>query len=316
MYSRKIIRLGNSSYAIALPKEWVTKSELDKGDYLKIIQQTTGELTITPTIKKDAVKIKSFDFSHKSKQEIRRELLGAYVQDYNIFDIKVVKDKKKLVKQFLKGITNFEIIEESDEKIRAKDFFKLEEINVDNFVRRTEHNAQSLFDDVRVFLVSNKPSEESFAEIEEIEDSVDIFAAVITRIYFKGMNNPSFLINLKKDSMNMFNNWWIVFNLEYIVDNLFNMAEIKKENPSLAIPEQIIKTYDTIHDNYNLCINAFYKNDKQYAVDVINKNSALKEMCRDCMSFSNRQIKKFVENLMEIISIIERINKIVLYSLM
>ncbi len=316
MISRKIIRLGNSSYAIALPKEWIKKSELDKGDYLKVVQQTTGELTVTPTDKKETVKIKNLDFSYKSKDDIRRELLGTYIQDYNILDIKVTKDKKKLIKHLLKGITNFEILEESDEKIRAKDFFRIEEINVDNFVRRIEHNAQSLFDDVRVFLLSDKPSSEVFGEIEEIEDNLDVFAAQITRLYFKGMNNPSFLLSLKKDSMAMFTNWWLVFNLEYLTDNLYNIAEIKKENPSLTIPEQIIKTYDAIRDNYNLCINAFYKNDKQHAFNVVNKIPIIKEMCRDCISSNNKQIKKFAENFMEISSIIERINKIVLYSLM
>lgn len=315
MISRKIIRLGNSSYAIALPKDWIIKSELDKGDYLKVIQQTTGELTITPTLKKEAPKIKNFDFSYKSKDEIRRELIGSYIQDYNIFEIKLTKDKKKLVKQFLKGITNFEIIEESDEKIKAKDFFKIEEINIDNFVRRVEHNTHSLFDDVKSFLLMEKPSEEAIAEIREIEDNLDVFAAQLTRIYFKGMNNPSFLLTLKKDSISMFNNWWLVFNLEYIVDSLCDMAEIKKENQSV-VPEQVIKTFDAIHDNYKLCIDAFYKNDKQYAVDVIKKRAALKEMCRECMSSNNKQIKRFAENLMEIETLIEKINKIVLYSLM
>ncbi|MBI2449281.1 hypothetical protein HYV49_03205 [Candidatus Pacearchaeota archaeon] len=316
MLARKIIRLGNSSYAIALPKEWIKKSELDKGDYLTVIQQTTGELTISPSVKKDSIKTKNFDFSHKNIEEIKRELFGAYIQDYNIFDIKITKEKKKLVKQLLKGVTNFEIVEETDDKIRAKDFFRLEEINVDNHVRRIEHSTQSLFDEVRNFLLSDKPSEESLAEIREIENDVDIFTALLTRIFFKGMNNPSFLINLKKDSISIFNNWWLVFNLEYIVDNLCKIAEIKKENPSLAIPEQVIKTFNAIHENYNLCMDAFYKNDKQYAVNVINKRPVLKDMSRDCMSSSNRHIKKFAENLMEIDVTIEKINKVVLYNLM
>lgn len=315
MISRKIIRLGNSSYAIALPKEWVKKSELDKGDYLQVVQQTTGELTVSPTTKKESVKIKELDFSYKSKDDIRRELLGAYIKDYNILDIKTTKDKKKLVKQLLKGITNFEIIEETDEKIRAKDFFKIDEINIDNFVRRVEHSAQSLFDDVRNFLLSDKPSNEIFAEIEEIEDNLDVFAALSTRIYFKGMNNPSFLLSLKKDSMEIFNDWWLVFNLEYIADNLYNIAEIKKENPTLAL-EQIIKVFDNIYENYALCIEAFYKKDKQYAVNVMNKISSLKEMCRDFMTSTNKQIKKYIENLMEIVTLIEKISKITLYNLM
>ena len=32
MEQRKLIRLGNSSFAIALPKDWVDKSGLKKGD--------------------------------------------------------------------------------------------------------------------------------------------------------------------------------------------------------------------------------------------------------------------------------------------
>ena len=47
MERRKLIKLGNSSYAIALPKSWVTKSGLKKGDEIFVIKNSNGELVLT-----------------------------------------------------------------------------------------------------------------------------------------------------------------------------------------------------------------------------------------------------------------------------
>jgi len=80
MNQRKLIKLGNSSYAIALPKDWVDKAGLKKGDNVYIVPNSNGELIVHPTLSNDSEdKEKLINIDGMSGNEIGLSIVSSYV---------------------------------------------------------------------------------------------------------------------------------------------------------------------------------------------------------------------------------------------
>ena len=71
MEQRKLIKLGNSSFALALPKEWVDKSGLKKGDNIFVER-------LWRSVKYECIYLREWDSVYEVK-----EALKAYFQFYN-----------------------------------------------------------------------------------------------------------------------------------------------------------------------------------------------------------------------------------------
>lgn len=72
MEQRKLIRLGNSSFAIALPKDWVDKSGLKKGDGIFVERNSNGGLTIEASYNKESARKEAIP-DLKDKDEAREK---------------------------------------------------------------------------------------------------------------------------------------------------------------------------------------------------------------------------------------------------
>jgi len=283
MEQRKLIRLGNSSFAIALPKDWVTKSGLKKGDKVFIIPNSNGEIIISPEFKKKEKKEIVLDFKDKEEIPLQIEILASYLNDYNLFTIKnnLEKKKKQHVKELIKNLMSFEIIEENKEGIRLKDVFNLEETDIKTFIRRMDNIIRSFFEDLGPPLKLGKIKKSVHDEMYLSDKEVTKLYFLLGRIFMKSLNDPSLLNSLKIDSLSLFNNWWFAFNLEKIGDGLKNIATIIKKTPLKSSAKSLSDVFEKLIDNYVKCMNAFYKSDKELAMSIIEDNQKFSKMCEE-----------------------------------
>src|SRR3989338_11298019 len=119
MEQRKLIKLGNSSFAVALPKAWIKKSGLKKGEVVFLQEGINGEIILNSEYKKTNTNtIKLIDLSEKNdKKSIQREITIPYIRDYGILELKGIKGKKEDVKEAIKNLMGLEIVDSSEDKI-------------------------------------------------------------------------------------------------------------------------------------------------------------------------------------------------------
>ena len=87
MEQRKLIRLGNSSFAIALPKDWVDKSGLKKGDNIFVERNNNGEMLISSQFKKiNEGKKAVINVDGKDESKIKREFTSDYIRGNSVFE--------------------------------------------------------------------------------------------------------------------------------------------------------------------------------------------------------------------------------------
>ncbi len=317
MEPRKIIRLGSSSYAIALPKDWVDKSGLKKGDSVYILPNSNGELILAPRYQEsNRNKIKRLDLSHLNKIVLVNELRAAYVQDNDILEIiGINQSNKELVRSVIREMMGFEIIEFSDEKIVMKDFFNIHEAKLENFLRKIDNSIRSMFEDMLSFMRSPFKERELVA-MYETDSEINKFALFITRILFRGLENPTIQNALQIGSKNLFDYWWITFNLEHIADDLKRVAKIlRNKDAKMQHTQAFADIVKKMSDNYINAFNGYYKQDgglaKSSLKDADNLHQGFNRLSRE----ANGTIREIVVRLSDINRSIYEISKTLVYAL-
>jgi|SRR3989344_450095 len=290
MEQRKLIRLGNSSFAIALPKDWVDKSGLKKGDNVFLEHNSNGEVIISSEFKKEIEKKAEIDLENEDDEFVKKHLHAAYIKGYNNITFKGNVKNKKFLKDLLGDYLSFEIIDSNDKGIVAKDFFDIKEAKFEDFVRRIDNNLREMFDIVIGEIKKDKIDIKSIKEIEEIDKVVNKFYFLCSRIFIKGIDNPTVLNILKMDGNKLFNNWWISFNSESLGDGLkYVLKWMNKINPEKN--NEINNIIIGLQQSYIKSMEAFYNGDRKLALEAINETKKIKEDIDKLEKLNSKNIK-------------------------
>ena len=76
---RKIVKAGIASYTVSLPKHWIEKNKLTKGDSLYILEKSSNELMVSTEVKEKPKELHEITIVTDSKElgTIRREITAA-----------------------------------------------------------------------------------------------------------------------------------------------------------------------------------------------------------------------------------------------
>lgn len=314
MEERKLIRLGNSSFALALPKSWVDKSGLKKGDKVFLENNSNGGLIIGSEKFEDSPKGISIDLKDKEDKHMQIELVGAYLRDNNLFKIKnnISPQKKRQIKELIKNLMSFEIIDENTEEIKAKDMFNLKEADIKSFIRRMDNIVRSFFDDIHEVVSSEKGNKKISVEMQESDKEVTRLHLLISRIFMKSLINPSLLYSLKLNHLSLFNDWWTAKHVESIGDGLKFIAKKMDEGP-VKEKEKFLKLFSKVQNNYLAIMTAYYKSDKNMLKELLFSHRALLEECED-FSVKDAKDTQIAESLKTIQKDIFEVLRMIMYT--
>lgn len=157
---RKLIKFGNSSYIVSLPQKWIQKHGLKKGDIIYLDENNDNELILNSKdkkIEKNADKNITIGVDGKDSNEINRELIAAYINNYSeiIFSGKEIDSKKDIISKLLDSKVGVEIVEQTKNQIIVKDLLDLEAISVKNIARRMDNIIRSMFEELKNGMVDH-----------------------------------------------------------------------------------------------------------------------------------------------------------------
>lgn len=267
MYTRKLVKAGPSSHTIALPKEWISKNNLKKGDIV-YVADADNKLVLSPketTEQPLVTREKLIEVDNKTIETIQREITSAYLNNYSLITLSgaSIIEKAKAIREVVHNFVALEITEQSSKKISAKDFLNLNEISIDKTVKRIDMMIRTMFED----LFADKSS--------KLQASIDLRDEDINRLYF-------LLVRLLKNSLveqkiakqlalankEILSYWQIVHDLENIADCIKKANEIITTSAQ-STRKEIIETYKSAQKSYNEAITAYYQNDKSFADKIV-----------------------------------------------
>ncbi len=291
MEMRKIVSFGNSSYVITLPKAWVTKNGLRKGDTLAI-EEKPYELVLSA--RGEGKKKKSettINCEGKTLRELKTELIAAYVNNSNIIILKGgnIKDLSASIKPIIYGLVGVEVLEETSSSIVVKDLLEISEVSIDDIVRRMDLLVKSMLDD--------STHGDKIESVQERDKEVNRLSLLSARLFRAATDNPSILKTFNTNYWDLLISRQITIQLEHTGDYVKRIAKLlngRRKNSG----EESRRIYSQLAARYKEAMKVYYNKDKPASYKMESDTKRFMQEC-DKVIEKNRDATtvRIIENL-------------------
>ena len=182
MEYRKIQITGESTYIISLPKKWVKKSNLNKGDTIIIEEKGEGLWLKT---REGGSRFSEIDVKDKTKEFLARLLITRYIKGYDVITFKSDKfiepDKRKHLKKMSQYLIGMEPFGETSKEIMFK-MLMYEGVDLTSTVSRMHEMSFSSLKDIINAIKNQENINENFLKsIIDGDNEIDKFYFLILR---------------------------------------------------------------------------------------------------------------------------------------
>ena len=280
MEFRKVISFGKSSYVVSLPKAWIEKNNIQKGDSL-ILEE--GTYSIMLKARENAMPIipqkKVIEIEKKDMSRIRSEIIAAYLGSYDI--IKIIGDNlnthTKNIKEILHNLTGIELLEQDNKKIIAKNIMDPQEIAIPILIRRIDNIARTMF--------ANTLDEEESTILEERDLDINRLVYLINRVVNAAMDKPQLLAKFDMTHGELQKNSRITNRMESVGDFLKRInRHMQKAKMNAKEKEHIKEVLKKLQNEYLKVMKAFHTHNIETAYEVEMHH---KEMMDECTALYN-----------------------------
>ena len=309
---RKLISFGKGSYIVSMPKGWVEKNNLKKGDLISVSDDGV-ELVLSAgqQEKKPDSKEASIDVKGKSLDIIKSEIVSSYLNGYDTITILLESGNNEVprIKEIIRNLSGLEIMEQTSTRITAKNLINVNEISIANIIRRMDIITRAMMEDC-ILCCRGQCNYESI-----VSRDTDV-----NRLYFLGyrviknaMKNPRIAKSLGLDAWQLHNDSLIILRLEKVADRQKRIARyVCTSSLDRATLAQLDKVHTDISESYNEVMKSYYTKDKQIAfrIEATHKDRTsacdriLEEYSHECGSRKRKPeytslvaVAKIVENL-------------------
>jgi len=239
MEYRKIQLTGESTYILSLPKRWVKKNKLDKGDVLSVMER--GDTLLLKPREEREIEAE-IDLEKKSLELISRSLITKYIQG---FDTVVIRSKRYIPPEIRKGLKEIsslligmEQFGETSNELVFRMLMREKGDVVDTVLRMHRMSLSSLEELLRNITPENY-NEHILKDIIQRDDEIDKFYFLIFRqLSSAGGYECSMWIQIAKS-------------IERISDHIENIANLviqggKVRGEDIDIYKELIDMYSSL----------------------------------------------------------------------
>ncbi|MBI2136793.1 phosphate uptake regulator PhoU [Candidatus Woesearchaeota archaeon] len=313
MQIRRLVKSGAASHTISLPKNWLDKNNLAKGDILYILEKSDKELVVTPETKPEVKQEKeiSINIEKKDLTSIQREITSAYINNYNTIVIHGdgLADQVKDIRKILHDFVALEISELTSTRIVAKDLLNLQEISVDKTVRRMDMIIRSIVQDS----IESIDGKNMYESVYYRDFDVNKLYFLMCRILKSALNDSRIAEKFQITNSQGMASWFLSLNLENIADNSKNICLHLKNIGKDVNAKELKEIYKDVEKTYLDAMKAHYNNDRKLADTVA---AAREQLFNKCDSFFEKHnsvdVFKVISNIKEMENQICNIARIVI----
>lgn len=318
METRKVQFTGNSTFTISLPKDWIDKMGIRRGDVVGLVRDNRGTITITPSIdaRKD-YRSKVINLQKESPAHLERMLIGTYVMGFDTITVRA-KDRidnavKEKVRQFTRSVTGVEIVEETINSVTIKDLSDPMELSQEKGVRRLHLIVRSMaVDAMDAFQKGDQPLA---VDVINRDSDADRIYWIIMKEHNMMTRDLRLAERLKMTIEESTSYFQIARYLERIGDHAVQIARAVNAITDYAIPKELMLKFKLAHDQalkmLDGSISAYFKGSAEDANDVIDGRDGLKNLLRE-ISMSIQKIK--ADEAVQLALIEESVRRIAYYA--
>jgi len=277
---RKLIAFGKNSYVISLPKQWVDKNRLKKGDLVSLDEKKDGLLLRVKEnglIEDEPMRV-VVNSDNKSLGQLKTEIVSAYLNNYNIIEVvsKDLKTNALRIRDRLRDLTGLEIINQSSTRIVAKDIINVNNISIKTLIRRMDNITRSMMlDTVECF-----DGIDHADNIEYIDEEVNRLHFLAYRIIRSGLSDFRTANSSETSPLKLHSSHTVTKRIERIADNTKLISRYLRETKLDKKWKNELKIiFDGIRETYNDVMKAYYTGDEKMALEIEEKRNEKLELC-------------------------------------
>ncbi len=266
MAYRKIIGFGDSSFVVSLPKEWVVKNGLKKGDNIFIAEDEGNSIKITTISAKQNNSLGEIKVNFDGNtRRLKSDILYAYVNNFNPISI-IGKDVQNHIDEISKITRNFmylEIIDQSSlNKVVLNSSIDLNDIPIYDTLRRMDRIIISMAEDVMHYL-SGKHNNIN-TNFYNKEENVNKLCNLVFKTLKLGFNSAH-RKTLGLEINDIFYYWEIALFLEKIANQLKRIPRL----PGGNMHPELLTIFDKMFSQYQDAMKANFSKDYELAISVV-----------------------------------------------
>ena len=309
MEKRKLISFGSSSYIISIPKAWIRENKLKKGDLISL-EERKDEIILSTAMHNHQEEPSQavINLEDKDLQLAKSEITSAYLNNYDIIEIRGIKDKETTlaIKTLLRGLIGLEIIKQERGMICVKDLLNMNEISIETLIRRMDNIIRSMITDSIISLDENRSE-----EIYERDEEINRLFFLIARTIRAATKNNNLAKRMGLSSTDLLFTWFIANRMEKVGDLAKRIARevwivpLKKEDKTM-----IRQKYEKLHQDYIEVMKSYYKRDRDIALRTEIRAREMIAECRHALRENeSAELRNMIEYLLRMMSCIREITR-------
>lgn len=294
MEFRKLIGFGRNSYVVSMPKSWVNKNNLKKGDMISV-SEGDEEIVLVPNSfqnRPGEARESIIETTNKDLDMIKAEIISSYLNNYDSIRVNLegLQHDVMEIKSIVMNLAGLEIMEQTSRSIVAKDIVNLEEINLIKIIRRIDVIVRGMISDTMSCLNKACPV---YSIVQRDAD--------INRLYYLGyraikraLKNPRVAKLFKLTPWQLYSCKMVMLRLEKIADRQKRIARYLQESDMDAqTTKELTALYGKMNEAFLEAMKAFYNNDKATGLRMDMSNKERTRMCDEFLKNTiARSIKK------------------------
>jgi len=284
MEQRKIMALGKSSRVISLPKPWLNRNNLKRGDRVTLYVQNNGTLIVHPSkdAREERREIHLAVEANESEDSIIRRIIGSYLDGYTLIKLTsgriFTMGQQRAIRKIV-GSLYMMIVESEASSIVLQTLIDESKASVASGIERMHLIANSMCRDI---LISMKDWDLELARsVVSLEDDVDQLMYFLLRQIRGAAINPSLSNQLGLDMIDCLDYQTLVHRIERIADHATSIANcvIALIESKINMPEKVMTTLnlsaEIAFSSYEEAVNCYMSKDVGPTNDIIDRQKEI-----------------------------------------
>jgi phosphate uptake regulator len=272
---RKVIQIADSTQLVSLPRQWVLKNNIKKGESLEI--EEFNNALIIKILASSGIKEKKLELTIKSKDKFTpKQIISPYIQGFTELDVHYDDAEVfKLISEQLQYIIGFEIISQGSNNCTIKSISTELDNDIDNIINRVFLSSISMMREV--IDAASKSDTNRLCNLNPLELTNNKLSYFCLRI----LNKEGY----KNDPGKTTSIYYIIWSVEEIVDDLKELCDYISRN-RVVIDKQILSISKKILSNFESAYKLFKQIDNQVLCEldrnIQNLQSEIKPLVKKC----------------------------------
>lgn len=291
---RKLIGFGKNSYVVSIPKQWIERNKLKKGDLISIEEGKEGLLLRTGNadIRKEEPASIVINAENKSLSDLRTEIISAYLNNYNIIEVisQDLKTNAPAIRDILHDLAGLEVINQTSTRIVAKDLININELSIMTLVRRMDNITRAMMVDATECF----DGVDHAGSLAHIDEEVNRLHFLTYRVIRSGLKDVRIANSLGTNSLRLHSDHTITTRVEGIADNVKRMCRhLNHSKLNEKWGNELKEIFNEIKQSYLDVMKAYYTNDGKIALEIEATNKERIKSCDDFFSRHNHKDLRF-----------------------